>query len=522
MSKDKIKLLYKLRNEDPKAALTFLSELGDSPDEKLAAAIVRIDCGGAMENYSTVSQGVDEIEELIEMADPAAALSYNLANGLQVRSRLGCGPQSPVTGRSFEDRFNARVHFGNVMRDRCASSELRSQALTNIGILFLETNRWVEALDSFQSALEMFPKNGVAAYQEMRRLLKLAVLFESKIESYQTYGHVDAILERARQLSEVVLANEDTIVHLAGGEILTTVRQAALDAAKIIARPEEKIENPYFAFIADQCLALSIHCSVHEYSSSRFDLLTIPSISGQKSDEHRIPEIFAMINVMKSDFAFARQVFFEVLGEHDVSTPFFETGKYADTLDYAAYGVRFSALTIAQRIALDILDKIAVAIACYLGVKDASRTSFFTVWHQRRKKNKPLKLNEEIRAAFNSGNPGLLALYNIFHDISKDHSLGCGFMEAHKSYRNASTHRFSVLHDDMLPNDFSSQSQAVDHVDIQRFELLTLDSLKLVRAAMFYFVDMINFAENAKPSDDETIVVQSTVPDHDYIRGRQL
>jgi hypothetical protein len=57
-------------------------------------------------------------------------------------------------------------------------------------------------------------------------------------------------------------------------------------------------------------------------------------------------------------------------------------------------------------------------------------------------------------------------------------------------------------------------------VDIDRFERLTLDSLKLARAALFYLVDMIIFAEEARRSGDGAIVISSRVPDHDYIRGR--
>lgn len=518
MSDVKINQLYKLRDEDPKAALSFISKLGNSPSEKLASAVVLVDCGDAVNDLAAVSQGVGVFEEIIKIAEPNSELFYNLANGLQVRSRLEQGPLSPVAGQAFEDRFQARVQFGKVMRDEAATSELRSQALTNIGILFLETHRWVEALDCFQNALEILPKNGVAAYQEMRRLMGLAGLFSTKTGIYQSYSHIDALLERVRQLSDVVSANYDTVVEFAGKAALPTVKKAVEDAAKIKPGRKKKIDNPYFAFIADRDLALSLHCSAEEYSSGRFDLLTIPSVQAKISDEHRVPEIFAMINIMKSDFAFARQVFFDVR-EYDADTPFFETTSHADTLDYALYGVRYSALTSAQRIAFDILDKIAVAIANYLGMEKAHKTSFSEVWGSKRKGG-VFKLNEEIAASFSSGNPGLIALYNIFHDISKDDSRGHGFMEAHKSYRNCSTHRFSVLHDDMISNDYSSLSLAVDHSSIERFEQLTLDSLKLARVAMFYFVDMINFAEEARHSDDGTIVASSIVPDHDYIRGR--
>ncbi|WP_299498542.1 LA2681 family HEPN domain-containing protein [uncultured Roseobacter sp.] len=518
MSVEKIDELYKLRNEDPQAALSFLGQLGSSPEEKVATAVVLVDCGDAMNDVTSVSQGVEIFDELMKIAKPDSALSYNLANGLQVRSRLGHGPLSLVAGQAFEDRFQARVHFGSVMRDSSASYELRSQALTNIGILLLETSRWVEALDCFQKALILLPRNGIAAYQEMRHSMRLAGLFCRKSETYQTYCHVDTLLERIRQLSDVVSANYDTVVEFSGKEVLPTVKKAVEDAAKIKPGRKKRIQNPYFAFIEENGLALSIHCSAKEYSSGRFDLLTVPSIHAKISDEQRVPEIFAMINVMKSDFAFARQVYFDVR-EYDTDTPFFETTSHADTLDYAVYGVRFSALTSAQRIAFDILDKIAVALACYLGMKKAHKTSFSDIWGKTGKGG-IFTLNEEIANSFRSGNPGLIALYNIYHDISKDDSRGHGFMEAHKSYRNSSTHRFSVLHDDMFPDDHSSSSLAVDHTHLNRFESLTLDSLKLVRAALFYFVDMINFAEEISRADSRGIVVSSTVPDHDYIRGR--
>ncbi len=48
----------------------------------------------------------------------------------------------------------------------------------------------------------------------------------------------------------------------------------------------------------------------------------------------------------------------------------------------------------------------------------------------------------------------------------------------------------------------------------------TVDSLKLARAALFYFVDTINFAEGAHRDREGAIVLSSKVPDHDYIRGR--
>ena len=48
--------------------------------------------------------------------------------------------------------------------------------------------------------------------------------------------------------------------------------------------------------------------------------------------------------------------------------------------------------------------------------------------------------------------------------MSNDHSRGLGILEAHKSYRNASTHRFTVLHD-FGKLERKSPSLAVDRQD---------------------------------------------------------
>ena len=191
MSSDKIKRLYELREHDPREAIELARDPGLGPEEREAAAVVLVDCGDAVGDFSSVSQGVEIFDELAASSGSHPGLSYNLANALQVRARLAHGPVSPISGQAFEDRFRARVQFGTVLRDGMSSPELQSQALTNIGILLLDTSRWVEGLDCFQRALNVLPRNGVAAYQEMRHSMGLVGLFHRKHQTYQTYCHID-------------------------------------------------------------------------------------------------------------------------------------------------------------------------------------------------------------------------------------------------------------------------------------------------------------------------------------------
>lgn len=512
-----IEELTTLADENPSAALARVSELGESPAETFASAAILIDCGGRLENLATVDKGVKTLEALRKHAKPDPGLSYNLANGLQSRARLTYGPSSPFCGQSFEDHFQARILFGQTARSKHAPTDLASQALTNMGTLLQDTSRWIEALDYFRAAQRMYPRNAVAMLKEMTLLQQLAQLFQSEPDTYQSYGHLPTITERFRALGVYAEQNFDTFVAFSGNTGVRYLQKQIEIAGSIPPNPQETIEEPYLRFISEYDLALCLYCSSAGYASGLFDVLTIPKITRTFEDEDGVPEIYAMLNVMKADFAFARQVFFET-HEFDIDTPYLETTTHADTLDYSLYGVRYSALTSAQRIAFDILDKIAVAIACYLRMPKAHKVSFAGLWG-RQEKGGAFRLHKEIAQCLATGNFGLVALHNIFHDMSNDHSRGLGILEAHKSYRNASTHRFTVLHD-FGKLERKSPSLAVDHQDITEFERLTLDSLKLARSAIFYFVDTIVFAEATKSWRDDRIVVSMPVPDHGYIRGQ--
>jgi len=509
--------LHALVDEDPAAALARIHELGDSPEEAFASAAILIDCGGHLGDFRAVSRGVEILEELRKNAEPDPGLAYNLANGLQTRARLIHGPSSPYCGQSFEDHFQARIRFGEAARSQDAPSDLASQALTNMGTLLQDTSRWIEALDHFREAQNVYPKNAVAMLKELTLLQQLGQLFQAQQDSYQAYGHLPTMVERIRNLAENIERNLDTLTAFSGKVALPFAQQQIAKAKALPSSPQGPIDEPYFQFVSKHQLSLFLHCSAAGFEVGIFDVLTIPTITRTMDDEDGVPEIYAMLNVMKADFAFARQVYFDVL-EDGADTPYFETTTHGDTLDYALYGVRYSVLTSAQRIAFDILDKVAVAIACYLKMPNAHGTSFARVWG-REIKGKGFQLHEEITRCLDAGNFGLIALHNIFHDMSSDNSRGVGVMEAHKSYRNASTHRFTVLHD-FGKQERKSPSLAVDHQDIMEFERMTLDSLKLARSAIFYFVDMIMFAEANRPERGDGITVPMSVPDHAYIRGR--
>ena len=55
-----------------------------------------------------------------------------------------------------------------------------------------------------------------------------------------------------------------------------------------------------------------------------------------------------------------------------------------DTLDYARYGIKQSLLVLAQKAAVDVLDKVAAAANVDLKIGgDPQAVSFGTCWHER-------------------------------------------------------------------------------------------------------------------------------------------
>jgi hypothetical protein len=219
-----------------------------------------------------------------------------------------------------------------------------------------------------------------------------------------------------------------------------------------------------------------------------------------------IPPIFAMFNVLKSDYILARWLAFNAIHK---KMP--DTGEYSDTLDYSVYGTNTSLLTLAQRSLMDILDKIAVASLEYLGIGGVKSAYFRTAWFT---KNHELK--EQINEAILNGNVALIA----FTEIAKDLAQEKGYLRGKNMLRHASTHRFVVLHDFGGPT--AQQSSAIEHRQYYDFIEHLIETLKLVRSSLIYFVEMIIWSEAIKQRNinrKNGFLVPMDVPFHHKIRG---
>ena len=134
--------------------------------------------------------------------------------------------------------------------------------------------------------------------------------------------------------------------------------------------------------MAKHRLALAPTIEGLDLAMPRWDSLRVESISEPIDTEYGVPPLFAMFNVLKSEYLTARFLAYSAL-----SSEIPESGKYSDTLDYACYGIHTSLLTLSQRSCIDLLDKIAVATSEYLGLPGSSNAiTFLKRWFVDRKR----------------------------------------------------------------------------------------------------------------------------------------
>jgi len=493
--------LNRLLDKNPNEAIHEALNLSGSVNVDLLKAAILVDAGGMVKDFEAILKGVEIFRHVIDRCEDNSELNYNLANGLHALALSTTHEGYSWYGNTEKYRLEARNLFYKSANDSKASVDTQSQSFTNLGNLLWASYRWVEAYDFYSQAMEKNSRNAVASSGALK-MLRYAL--------GQGVGDPHLLTAEIEHLAYHVNNNIEGIYNYAGEYGVNGILSGIKDI-----RPSEKPKpdfqsDDYKRFFVSNNLTLSPTIHSHTHESKYWDDINISSVTSSLKEGAAVPEIFAMVNVIKSDFIMARQLLFDACQKR-----FNETGSYNDTLDYACYGVNESALALAQRSALDILDKISVASLSYLGMGGAKKGSMKSAWFAKSKKRpKRRELDPTIKLEIENGNAALLALTEISRDLSSEQ----GFLWSKQSSRNSSTHRFTVLHD-MGISVPKSASGCVEHFDFETFAQESSQTLKLARAAVVYFVQMVLIREKRLAGEMDGISMPLFVPSHEYIRG---
>ena len=493
--------LQSLIDQDPAKAI---EEARTLPTDKPVKGIfytglkagILIDAGSCTNNKQAIEEGITLLRKLLAQSPTDPHIHYNLGNGL-----AALADQQPFTGTAWyletaPTRRQSRSHFQKTISSNDDGS-LLSMAFTNLGNALWKAHRWVEAYDAYTNALKHDCSNAVASTGAANVLMRCVKrrIGDKRILQTVAAGHLKNASAHPERLAE-----------LAGIRAQKELEELLQTRFRISKPPNLKGATNYERFVAHHRLALSPTIEGLDCSLKRWDSLRIHSLIEPVGRASGVPPLFAMLNVMKSDFLAARLLAYQAM-----SKSFPESGLYADTLDYAVYGIVPSLLSLAQRACIDVLDKIAASTTEYFAIPGNVRVVYFYSRWFDNPKGQPLAWHPYLRPHIDEGNTALIALAEISLDIGDG-----GFLVRKKVFRHSSTHRFTVLHD--IGCSPSRDCAQIEHCEIEEFKAHLIESLQLARAAILYFVEMVSIAEDAKNAGSG-LRMPIAVPNHHDIRG---
>jgi tetratricopeptide (TPR) repeat protein len=507
---DEQRRLHRLLDEDPRAAIAEADKLQPSHllSQRAVANLragIYTDAGAAVRDPALVRKGASVFRRDM-LANPQAHSSlYNLANSLMAYAELHAAGSDNQLQLTSGLRRAARAFFAQAARS--PTPELATQAKTNQGNILLKAARRIEAYDCYAAALGHDPGNGVAGLRMAELLLRYAKSDLVSSDGYESLA--STYLARAARNSETTRRY--------GGKAAVD-RVAELLASRHSVSPLSTARNPtrdeYLGFVVRERLLLAPDIACCATQERRYDRLGIPFIVEAVGTPFGVPAIFAMFNCLLSDYLTARWLAF---ASQTAGLP--ETGYYSDTLDYAKYGVCQSAQLAAQRLAVDLLDKVAVAASEHFGLPGSPASiAFVSRWHSGDHSRGgsglvlPLQLQDQVLDEIGQGNAGLAALAELAEDIAAR-----GSLYSKRVLRNESTHRFVVLHDEGASP--SRDTPRIAHYQEGDMRDETLESLRTARAAIFYLRDAIVAHEQRMAAAAKGPIGKLEVYPHDVIRG---
>lgn len=496
------------------AAVTALDEIEASRLPPLEKNGLRFSCSSLILNAASRVGDVTLARKGKEIAERALAETtadqpfhyqclYNVANAALIETDLDLPtageretwePQLIQARTAHRDKLRqARRLLFDVASAQATDPHTKSAACCNLANALDHSGRWAEAYDYYLRALESEPENGNAAGN-------LAQLLLTRIQSGigQT-GHIAAVYDKYVQMAKSL--REGTL-QFAGPE--TADRWDALQPTESLGHLSHGLEDrtdDYRRWVSSHRLALSAAVEGLGSDGARWDGAVIPRLHGSTAEEVT-PPILAEMNVLKSDFLVSRSLAYEGISEVADGPPQRDddSGYYVDTLDYSLYGTQYSKLLLAQRSALDVLDKTAVVANEYFALGDRpDKVSFRRFWatdagHVR---DKLVKSSGLALPAF--------ALSELAFDMGSG-----GMYESSQALRNAGTHR--IVHAALL----DSTGVTVDSRSrVSLFEVIdsTILALQVTRSAYLYLIDLV--ASWNAPSDHEGDCVE--IPTYEYM-----
>ncbi|EMK3382112.1 LA2681 family HEPN domain-containing protein [Vibrio parahaemolyticus] len=481
---------HQLRKETLNLFL-LVSEIGtpelDKQDKKYATKVAilnnicsaLIDGGFQSENIKQVGLGLNLLEQYKDdflSAFEPADYYYNLGNAIGYKNQLSKLEDNIF---SIKEMHAEKTAYWNAYHSK-KSSDYR--LLTNLGNALKKQHRIIESISIFDKALKI---NSLCWEARLARTTALISLNrQTKTSSFE-------MLKQIKNGYKCLISNPELPAFMLNDIQKRYEYYRGIYESKGLAESESDDEkqtqkeaeelSEYRRFCLENNLTLSEHSVYCTCSVSKVDDLTIPSPAGGVGS---IAENEFVLNRLKSEFSFARRMFFEYKKtDQSALKELYMESNFSELYDGEMLGINIEKIKASYKQCFSILDKIANAVCEEFDLApEKVKFIYFNSFWRLKEKEEQFKRNNFS---------GLSALYSIACDINDNKQVKGGLHHL-KNQRNKIEHDFFSIFNDVddvkkALYDSPKFKEKIIPLTLEQFEHDTQLMLNLTRSAIFSY-----------------------------------
>ncbi len=470
-------------------------------------AAIFIDCGFALGDSSKVRKGTNIFESMLLLDEATSGFYkcstlYNAANGYSSLYALKRKEGKEVIPANDSDLRCAKSLYRQTLENLGNTKpSFASQVWTNYGNCLSQLGRFIDAIECYEQALYVDPKNGMAAgnlgielehatlitgcYRHEYTVLARDLLKQAlSPKMHLLYGSPQAINDfqaRLKHLEDFIDAHKDPIL------------------PPQTAKPHHKNihHQAYIEFCITNGLFLNAWVGNKNLSPGITDDISFVGITTAIDDNHLVPELLRILNEIKESYTTARYLYFLSRNKSKVLDYGSQTAIYFDNLDYSINGIYTGLLKTVYSRAFDVLDKVARIVNTYFGV-GKRESSFWNIFAEKQSQGEAHEIRFIARESVcDTKNPSMFALSDLCIDY---------FENAKVDLKTIDIRRNRITHDYLNVKLYLSKDDSNETViGLDELERQTKDVLLLAKYAVLYVVSAVNIAEGRKEKSSKRV-----------------
>ena len=478
--------LLKTPGSHDRAIEKMVSFQGDRQITRFSLLQLVIATGQEVRNRQLIQVGLDAFERLkakLPKGDPT--LYYNVATGYQELYAF-------QLGQDGANIFGCENTIASALKYAARAPATDPRVLTNLGNLYDEIGRPVEAIDCYERALAIDGNFGMALGNKAIAMQTLAPIVRYPT-GYYIYAH---------QLYQAAFAHEQSILDVGGPAALEafqthdrslvqwfTQRGQAdkLNQDMRHDRHDDSAMSDFVKFYSEFCVHHDLYLNTHlvdRLAPASIGDSVVPQLitrAGDEDEQQYVCDIMFRLNEITEAYITARMALVQSQNTNDDLSTISNQTTLINLLDYSVSNIYVGHLKTAYKEAFSALDKIAVLINHYLGLGlKEDRCYYRTVWYEHDEAGEPVQPTVIAQQVKDQGYR-LFGLYLLCQEL-------CGSKYSH--IRNALTHRYARV--------YRAVAGPKGTYTFEELTQTTIDALYKIKCAIMYISLFIEAKEQAK------------------------